>query len=564
MSKGGHLATDQNHFHYSQLGLFAEVWNAVECGIYVLEVLNQGEEFRCIAINPAMARITLIPAEQLLGKTITEMMDTLDTKNCHQHYRQCLHIGKVVSYEQKFRINGKFSYWLLTVAPIHDVSTINKLVVTAHDISEAKRDEVGRKNAEAQVKEKEDFLLSIYDGCSTSIFVIDILENNHFVLGGCNAACEKATKLSSAQIIGKTTVEIFGEEIGSKMQQLYIKCIASSSPITYEEYILVNGQKAWGLTTLNPIKDSSGKIYRLIGTTTEITELKNIQAKLETKAQELEDNVRKLASAQAQLIQTEKMSSLGQLVAGIAHEINNPNNFIYGNISFAQEYIQRLLDLLELYQKFYPQPTKAIQLQIKAIELDFIQNDLPLLLSSIQDGSERIEEIVTSLRNFARMDEAEYKNVDIHSGINNTLNLLEYRLKAQNHHPQIKVIKEFGNLPLFYCYAGQLNQVFMNIFVNAIDALEESETLEPQIHISTEMNQDKVFIMKISNNGSSIPKSIQKKIFDPFFTTKSVGKGTGMGLSISYQIITEKHGGTLECISEPEIGTTFIIKIPQK
>jgi PAS domain S-box-containing protein len=557
MSKGGHLATDQNHFHYSQLGLFAEVWNAVECGIYVLEVLNQGEEFRCIALNPAMTRIVLIPAEQILGKTITEMMDTLDTKNCHQHYRQCLHTGKVVSYEQKFRINGKFSYWLLTVAPIYEQGTINKLVVTAHDIS-------ARKNAEAQVKEKEDFLLSIYDGCSNSIFVINVLENNHFVLGGCNAACEKATKLKSAEIIGKTTVEIFGEEIGSKMQQLYIKCIASESPITYEEYILVDGQKAWGLTTLNPVKDNSGKIYRLIGTTTEITEIKNIQAKLETKAQELEDNVRKLASAQAQLIQTEKMSSLGQLVAGIAHEINNPNNFIYGNISFAQEYIQRLLDLLEVYQDCYPRPTESIKRKVKAIDLDFIRDDLPLLLNSIEQGSERIEEIVTSLRNFARMDEAEYKSVDIHSGINNTLNLLEYRLKTQNYRTQIQVIKNFANLPLINCYAGQLNQVFMNILLNAIDALEESETLQPKIHISTEMNQDKIFIMKISNNGLSIPKSIQKKIFDPFFTTKSVGKGTGMGLSISYQIITEKHGGTLECISETQIGTTFIIKIPQK
>ncbi|AFZ03023.1 PAS domain-containing protein [Calothrix sp. PCC 6303] len=557
MSKSGHLTTDQNNLDNSQLALFAQVWNAVECGMYVLEVLNQGEEFRCVALNPAMERIVAIPAEEILGKTITQMMDTLDTKNCHEHYLKCLDTGKVVSYEQKFRINGKFSYWLLTAAPIYGLEgTIDKLIVTVHDIS-------GRKNAEAQVKEKEDFLLSIYDGCSTPIFVIDVLENNHFIVAGYNTACEKITKLSSSEIAGKTMIEVFGEDIGSQMQRLYIECVAFGLPITYEEYILVNGQKVWGLTTINPVKDSSGNIYRLIGTTTEITEIKNIQVKLEIKAQELEDTIKKLASTQSQLIQTEKMSSLGHLVAGIAHEINNPSNFIYGNITFAQEYIQRLLDLLELYQQCYPNPIKVIKLQIKAIELDFIREDLPLLLASIEDGAERIAEIVTSLRNFSRLDEAEYKSVDIHQGIDNTLKLLEYRLKSQSRRAEIKVIKEYANIPLIYCYVGQLNQVVMNILMNAIDALEESDTVQPKIDISTEIDQNKFFVMTISNNGSIIPHNIQQKIFDPFFTTKSVGKGTGMGLSISYQIITEKHGGTLECISEPDVGTKFIIKIPQ-
>jgi PAS domain S-box-containing protein len=557
MIQSGYLATEQNQFHDSQLGLFAEVWNAVECGMYVLEVLNQGEEFRCVALNPAMARIAVIPPEQILGKTVSQMIGDEHAENCRQYYRECFHTGKVISYENKLDINGEVTYWQLTVAPIYGIeSKIDKLLVTAHNTSI-------RKNAEAQVKEKEDFLLSIYDGCSTSIFIIDVLENNRFVLGGCNAACEKTTKLSNTEIIGKTAVEIFGEDIGSKMQQLYIECVAFGLPVTYEEYILVNGQKAWGLTTLNPIKNINGNIYRLIGTTTEITEIKNIQAKLETKAQELEDTIKKLASTQAQLIQTEKMSSLGQLVAGIAHEINNPSTFIYGNITFAQEYIQRLLDLLELYQECYPNPNKLIKLKIKAIELDFIKDDLPLLLSSIQGGAERIADIVTSLRNFSRVDEAEYKSVDIHSGINNTLQLLEYRLKAQSSRAEIKVVKKFGNLPLINCYPGQLNQVFMNILMNAIDALEESGTLQPQIHIRTEMHQGKICVMSIHNNGLSIPKSIQKKIFDPFFTTKSVGKGTGMGLSISYQIITEKHGGTLECVSEREIGTKFIVKIPQ-
>jgi PAS domain S-box-containing protein len=557
MPKSGHPVTDENHSHNSQLGLFVDVWNAVECGMYVVEVLDGGKEFRYLAINPAMARIIVIPSENILGKTVTEVLGNRG-HICHQHYRECFLTGKVLTYEEKFEFNGEVSYWSLTVAPIRDrEGAIHQMVVTAHDISQ-------RKEAEAQIKEKEDFLLSIYDGCNNPIFVIDVLENNQFVLAGYNAACEKKIKLSNTEIAGKTTIEMFGTEIGTKMNKFYSECIASGLPITYEEYIIVDGREMWGLTTLNPIKDHDGNIYRLIGTITEITELKNIQTKLETKAQELEDTIKKLASTQAQLIQTEKMSSLGQLVAGIAHEINNPSCFIYGNIAFAQEYIQRLLDLLKLYQESYPQPIELIQLKIKAIELDFIIADLPGLLESIQEGSERITEIVTSLRNFSRIDEAEYKKADIHTGINNTLKLLEHRLKAQNNRPPIQVIKEFGNLPLIDCYPGQLNQVFMNILVNAVDALDQSSTLQPQIKIHTEIYQVNILRISISNNGVSIPQDVQTKIFDPFFTTKLVGKGTGMGLSISYQIVKEKHGGTLECISEVGMGTEFVIKIPQK
>ncbi|BAZ30197.1 histidine kinase [Cylindrospermum sp. NIES-4074] len=275
------------------------------------------------------------------------------------------------------------------------------------------------------------------------------------------------------------------------------------------------------------------------------------------------------------LLQNEKMAALGQLVAGIAHEINNPISFIYGNLSHATQYVQELLYMLQSYQQQYPHHYLAKQAEIKASELDFIMEDLPKLLSSMMVGANRIQEIVLSLRNFSRLDEAEFKRVDIHEGIDNTLIILQNRLKPQLNRPEIKVVKEYGNLPRVECYAGQLNQAFMNILTNAIDALTESYELSVlsrdfvpmtqnplTIRIATEVTNHNQIIIRIADNGPGIPESIQKRLFDPFFTTKSVGKGTGLGLAISYQIIVEKHGGQINCVSAPGKGAEFIIKLP--
>jgi signal transduction histidine kinase len=273
------------------------------------------------------------------------------------------------------------------------------------------------------------------------------------------------------------------------------------------------------------------------------------------------------------MLQSEKMSSLGQLVAGVAHEINNPVNFIYGNIAPAHDYIQDLLNLIKLYQKYYPDPVTVIQSEITAIDLEFLMADLPKLLYSMKIGADRIRQIVLSLRNFSRLDEAEYKAVDIHEGIDSTLLILEYRLKAKPAYPGIKIIKKYGDLPLVQCYAGQLNQVFMNILTNAIDALEERDEQRTQqeiqqspsvIQICTEIISKNQIAIKIADNGLGIPEKIKQRIFDPFFTTKPIGKGTGMGMSISYQIVTQNHHGTLECISCPDQGTAFVIVIPLK
>ncbi|MEH1871731.1 GAF domain-containing protein [Nostoc sp.] len=292
------------------------------------------------------------------------------------------------------------------------------------------------------------------------------------------------------------------------------------------------------------------------------------------KAQQLEAALLELQQTQAQLIQTEKMSSLGQLVAGIAHEINNPVNFIYGNISHAREYTKDLLDLVKLYQQNYHPPIPEIEEQIETIDLDFIRHDLPKILDSMNMGAERIRQIVLSLRNFSRLDEDGRKPVDIHEGIDNTLLLLQNRLKAKPGNPEIQVIRDYGNLPPVMCHAGHINQVFMNLLTNAIDALQEGvgngawgvgeEALPtPQIRIRTLIEAGHV-IIGVADNGPGMTEEVRKHVFDPFFTTKPVGKGTGMGLSISYQIVVKKHGGQIQCISAPGEGTEFAIVIPFK
>ncbi len=320
----------------------------------------------------------------------------------------------------------------------------------------------------------------------------------------------------------------------------------------------------------------------------DITERKNTEqaliqseAQLREKATQLENTLHELKETQTHLIQTEKMTSLGLLVAGIAHEINNPVSFIYGNIPHATQYAQDLLHLIKLYRQYYPHPVPEIQAETEAIDLDFLCQDMPKVMESMQMGAERIRQIVLSLRSFCRLDQAVRESVDLHQGIDNTLLLLRHRLKAKPGHPEIQVIKEYGDLPLVECHAGQVNQVFMNILTNAIDALEEvwnkklesrgeeesyrislPKHLSPTIWIRTQITQENKVIIQISDNGSGMPSQVQQQIFDPFFTTKPVGQGTGLGLSISYQIIVEKHGGQLKCVSTPGVGTEFAIELP--
>ncbi|MEH2113685.1 sensor histidine kinase [Nostoc sp.] len=307
-----------------------------------------------------------------------------------------------------------------------------------------------------------------------------------------------------------------------------------------------------------------------------------LQAKAQT--QKLQQALHELQLAQTQLIQSEKMSSLGQLIAGVAHEINNPVNFIYGNFKYVAEYAQDLLHLLAKYQKFLPVTPPELESELDNIDLEFIMQDLPKLLDSMKLGTSRIVEIVQSLKNFSRHDEADMKAVNIHDGIDGTLMILHHRLKADVRRPAIEIIKDYAKLPLIECYPGQLNQVFMNILANAIDALEESMENwgvksspqsplpliprgdptfpNPQITIRTKALDKDWVVVRIADNGPGMKEEVIRRIYDPFFTTKEIGKGTGLGMAISYQIVVDRHGGMLKCRSKPGEGTEFWIQIP--
>jgi two-component system NtrC family sensor kinase len=291
----------------------------------------------------------------------------------------------------------------------------------------------------------------------------------------------------------------------------------------------------------------------------------------QAQSKQLEQTLQKLQATQAQLIQTEKLAGLEQLVAGMAHEINNPINFIYGNLNHAQDYSQQLLTLIQFYQRVCPRSCPHLNAQPEVENLEFIAEDLPKLLTSMKVGAERIRQIILSLRNFSHLDQADVKAVDIHEGMESTLLILHHRLKAKLESSEIQIVKDYGKLPLVECYPAQLNQVFLNVLSNAIDAIEQSrkplvETSAGQIVIQTAVSQtandSASAIIRIADNGCGISESIQSRIFDPFFTTKPVGKGTGLGLAISYQIVVNQHQGAFKCISQPEQGTEFWIEIP--
>ena len=333
----------------------------------------------------------------------------------------------------------------------------------------------------------------------------------------------------------------------------------------------------------------AGQIATAIDNAQLFGKLQATEMQYRVKAEELQQALQNLQQAQAQLVQNEKMSSLGQLVAGIAHEINNPINFIYANLTYVNQYQVDLFGLLQLYQIHYPQPLPEVAERVDELDLEFVTRDFSKILTSMKVGADRIRKIVLSLRNFSRLDESEMKQVNIHEGIDSTLVILQNQLKQQGDRPYIQVVKEYGKIPLVECYAGQLNQVFMNLFLNAIDALEarfqqdylkslaqvaptnsmsredglhRSQSAPLMIIIRTAQIDDQHVAIHISDNGVGIAAETQKKLFDPFFTTKDVGKGTGLGLSVGYQVVTEKHHGRLYCRSEVGQGTEFVIEIP--
>ena len=428
--------------------------------------------------------------------------------------------------------------------------------------------------------------------------------------------CFKETKVAFYQ---QGQVRVIEDIYNADLPQCHIELLEQFQVRANLVVPLLQGNKLWGLLIAHQCsgtrqwQESSVELVRQLGVQLSVAiqqaalfeqlaeelkerkaaeaALRQSESTLRAQTNQLEKALLELKQAQIQLIQTEKMSSLGQLVAGVAHEINNPVTFIYGNIIHADKYAHDLLELVRLYANHYPQPVPEIEDLVEVIDFDFLVEDFPKLLSSMNMGVNRIRQIVLGLKNFSRLDEAERKPVDIHEGIENTLLILQHRFKPEA--ANIQLIKEYGKLPLVECYAGQLNQVFMNLLNNAIDALEKdaqkqtywngkkltSELIKHKprtIKISTQVvdcchvrafNSEQIqsfknVIIRIADNGPGIPKEFKKRIFDPFFTTKPVGEGTGLGLSISYQIVVEKHGGQLQCLSEPGQGTEFIVEIP--
>lgn len=362
-----------------------------------------------------------------------------------------------------------------------------------------------------------------------------------------------------------------GEVLAEEREAAEFESLAYYRPDELGETILAFGQMFEQLIeAISERKDAKEELEHLNHELENRVEQRTLA--LNAEKEKSDRALQELQQTQAQLIHAEKMSSLGQMVAGIAHEINNPTSFIYSNIAPANEYIKELLTVIKLYQKAYPENTPELEEKIEEIDLDFVVEDLPKLLSSMKIGADRIRNIVLGLRIFSRLDEAGFKQVDLHEGIDSTLMILQHKLRANEFRSEIKVVKEYGDLPSITCHASQLNQVFMNILVNGIDALDECcknarkngtiETFVPTLKIITKLQEERQIIIRIIDNGTGISEATRSRLFDPFFTTKPIGKGTGLGLSISYQIIVEKHNGQLTCHSTPGEGTELAIALP--
>ncbi|MBW4513074.1 MAG: protein kinase [Scytonematopsis contorta HA4267-MV1] len=404
---------------------------------------------------------------------------------------------------------------------------------------------------------------SIFESANDGLSIYDF-ETNKFV--AINAATEKMygytneefPNLQPQDFVHPNSLHLFAE---------FIDKLKAGKEFFSEATVLRKDGTAFDVEVKSTYFTYNGKLHAL-SITRDITERKQAAKLLQQKTEDLEVALNKLQQTQSKLVHTEKISSLGQMVAGVAHEVNNPVSFINGNLSHVSQYIDDLTNLLQIYQTHYPQPVPEIESEIAAIELDYLLEDLPKMIDSMKLGTARIKDIMLSLRNFSRTDGDDKREVDIHEGIETTLMILSHRIKAKPERPAIEIIKEYTTLPKVACYPGQLNQVFMNLLANGIDALEESNQgkvynqIDNVITISTAVSDGWVTI-SFADNGSGMNEEVRQKLFNAFFTTKPEGKGTGLGLSISYQIVTEKHGGTLECISSPGAGAKFVIRIPQ-
>ncbi len=533
-----------------------------EFDIFSKEITCSEEVYCIFGLDPTQSRPTYL---ELLEMYHPEDRDCFD-----RTLKRAISEG--IDYKKEFRIlhtSGQVRYTEARGGAIfNETGEVIKLFGTIMDITDRKQTELALKISE------ERFYLA-FEGSAMGLWDWNIATEEIYF----NKRWKRMLGYEVDEI--KNTFESWKNLIHSEdlpLAQAAIKAHFSGETLLYEvelRMLTKSGEWKWILAQAKVMeRDDSGNPLRMTGTHIDISDRKQAELALRTseqrerqKAQQLNQTLEQLKGTQSQLIQAEKMSSIGQMVAGVAHEINNPISFIYGNINPAARYADDLVKTIQLYQRYYPKPFPEIAEKLEEIDADFIAEDFPRILGSMQQGANRIKQIVLSLRNFSRLDEKDSKIVDIHEGIESTLVILQHRLKEQSkQRGEIQVIKEYGKLPQIECYPAQINQVFMNVLSNAIDALEDSVANSHaeaiQIRITTEVSNENQVCVRIADNALGISREVQSRIFDPFFTTKPVGRGTGLGLSISYQIVKDRHGGELRCYSEIGQGTEFAIEVP--
>ncbi|MEG4520165.1 MULTISPECIES: PAS domain-containing protein [unclassified Microcoleus] len=512
-----------------------------------------------------------------LDSSATEPTSAKLLKMCHPDDRELfqqtvsLTISQGIAYKREFRFlhpSGQIIYVEgRGEAVFSETGEVIKLLGTVMDISD-------RKQAEAALQISEERFYLAFEGSAMGLWDWNLATGEVYF----NPRWKTMLGYEVEEIANSSASweKLVHPEDLSPAKAALNAHLEGQNPTYEAEFRMLtkSGEWKWILAQAKVMEhDASGNPLRMTGTHIDISDRKQAQVELQfseqrerKKAKQLEKTLADLKKAQSQLIQAEKMSSIGQMVAGVAHEINNPISFIYGNIIPAANYARDLVKLIDLYQQYYSEPVPEIAQELAEVEVDFIAEDFPKIMASMQEGANRIKQIVLSLRNFSRLDEKECKVIDIHEGIESTLVILQHRFQSQPKRRAIQVIKNYGELPKVECYPAQLNQVFMNLLVNAIDAMEESSAhftcKVHQIRIVTEVSGENQVCVRISDSGPGIRPEVQSRMFDPFFTTKPIGSGTGLGLSISYQIVKDTHGGKLDCHSEVGRGTEFAIELP--